>query len=82
MHIEYSHVHSNINICTWTHRCIHPESHPEKFILMQTDLYRCTNTCPHRRAGGHTYIHMQTEVDEQMIEPKIYTCDIEAPKHR
>lgn len=24
MHIESSHAHSDINICTWTHRCMHP----------------------------------------------------------
>ena len=44
LYTESSNAHRNINTCTWTHRCIHPESRPKTLVLMQTDLCRLTRT--------------------------------------
>lgn len=41
---ESSNAHGGINTYTWTHRCIHSESHPKTLVLMQTDLCRLTHT--------------------------------------
>lgn len=62
LYTESSNAHSNMSM--WTHRCIHPQSHPKTLVLMQTH----THTCAHRHEDGHTDIRIQPEVEEQMYE--------------